>query len=168
MSFFDYHIMKMKVKVKNNRGLNDFKKCKSERGLKTSRKRLAIIEYFLREDKHFSIEELYNEVKKINPGISYSTVYRALKLLANCNLARVCSFGDGTTRFEPAHKAEHHDHLVCQQCGKIIEFENTEIESLQKRVAQKHNFFVVFHKLELYGICRDCQKSKRRHYYGTH
>jgi Fur family ferric uptake transcriptional regulator len=155
--------MKMKVKVKNKLRLEDFNQYKSTRGLKTSQKRLLIITYFLKEDRHFSVEELYNEVKKKYPKVSYSTVYRALKLLADCGLAHICRFTDGTTRFEPAHKAEHHDHLVCQRCGAIIEFENTEIESLQKKVAQKHNFLVVLHKLELYGLCEDCQKKTRRH-----
>ncbi|KPJ74326.1 Fur family transcriptional regulator [candidate division TA06 bacterium DG_78] len=153
----------MKVKVKNKSRLDDFNKYKSHKGLKTSQKRLSIIEYFLKEDRHFSVEELYYEVKKVYPKVSYSTVYRTLKLLADSGLARICSFGDGTTRFEPAHKAEHHDHLVCQRCGTIIEFKSTEIELLQKKIAQKHNFLVVLHKLELYGLCANCKKKARRH-----
>jgi Fur family ferric uptake transcriptional regulator len=155
--------MKMKFKVKNKSRLEDFDQYKSEKGLKTSQKRLSIIGYFLQEDRHFSVEELYNEVKKVYPKASYSTVYRTLKLLADSGLAHICSFGDRTMRYEPAHKAEHHDHLVCQRCGTIIEFENTEIESLQKKVAQKHNFLVVLHKFELYGLCANCQKKMRRH-----
>ena len=155
--------MKMKFKIRNHIGrIGDFQEYKSRKGLKTSKKRLLIIEYFLKEDKHFSVEELYNEIKGINPSIGYSTIYRTLKLLADCGMANIVRFGDGDIRFEPVHKAEHHDHLVCQSCGKIIEFENTHIEVLQRRVAQKHDFAVASHKLELYGLCHTCRKKYTR------
>ncbi len=151
----------MKVKFKNRRRLKDYLSYKSKRGLKTSQKRLFIIDYFLNEDRHFSIEELYDEIRRINAHISFSTVYRTLKLLTECGLAQECRFGEGVVRYEPVHKAQHHDHLICRKCGKIIEFENSKIEALQKHVAKKYNFLVDFHTLELYGLCSTCQKKKR-------
>jgi Fur family ferric uptake transcriptional regulator len=153
--------MKMKVKIKNQDGLKEFQKYKKEQRLKTSKKRTSVINYFLEEDRHFTVEELYNEIKKVNPQISYATVYRALKLLTNMELARICQFKGKETRFEPRHRSEHHDHLICSKCGQIIEFSHDEIEKLQRKVAASHRFKVESHKLELYGLCEKCvQKEK--------
>ena len=153
--------MKMKVNFKKQNRLKEFSKDKSKVGLKTSQKRSIIIEYFLHEDKHFSVEELYNEIKKIRSGISYSTVYRTLKLLTSYGLADECNFDDGISKFEPVHKTHHHDHLICKNCGKIIEFKNSKIEKLQQDVAKKYKFSIKFHRLALYGLCIDCKKKQR-------
>lgn len=134
---------------------------KSRLGLKSSNKRSFIIEYFLKADRHFTVEELYDEIKQKKPGISYSTVYRTLKLLAECGLASECTFGYSVSRYEPIHQSQHHDHLICRKCGKIIEFENDKIEKLQKDVARKYRFHVSTHKLELYGLCSKCCKAKK-------
>jgi Fur family ferric uptake transcriptional regulator len=87
-----------------------------------------------------------------------ATVYRTMKLRAESNLAHAQNFGDGQTRYEPAVGREHHDHLICTRCGTIIEFENDRIEQMQDAVARKHGFRVTSHKMELYGLCRTCQK----------
>jgi Fur family ferric uptake transcriptional regulator len=134
---------------------------KSRFGLKSSNKRTFIVDYFLKADRHFTVEELYDEIKQKHRGISYSTVYRALRLLADCGLASECTFGNSVLRFEPIHQSEHHGHLICRRCGKIIEFGNDKIERLQKDVARKYGFHVSAHKLELYGICRKCRKMQK-------
>jgi len=151
--------MKMKFKVKNNYDLRKLDNYKTRMGLKDSVKRSAIIDYFLKADKHFSTEELYNRLKNIIPKISYSTVYRALKLLTECGLASERQFEKGKTSFEPVHKKEHHDHLICVGCGKIIEFTNREIEKLQKKIARKFQFTIKNYKLEIYGLCQNCSKK---------
>ena len=134
---------------------------KSKHGLKTSSKRSFVINYFIEADRHFTVEELYDEIKKINPRISYSTVYRALRLLTNCGLAYESTFADAVCRYEPKHQSKHHDHLICRRCGKIIEFENHKIERLQKNVARKYGFQVSTHKLELYGLCKKCREKNK-------
>ncbi len=130
--------------------------------MKSSRKRKFIIDYFLKQDKHFSAEELYNQIRNKFPGIGYSTVYRTLKLLAECGLASIRHFEEGITRFEPIHQREHHDHLICTGCKRIIEFKNKEIENLQKKIAQKLQFSVQNHKLEIYGLCPRCAKKGKK------
>ncbi len=146
----------------NKEAIERFSEYKSKCGLKTSGKRSFIVNYFVDADHHYTVEELYEEIKKIKPGIGYSTVYRALKLLVNCGLANECTFDDTAVRYEPAHQSEHHDHLICRVCGRIIEFENDKIEKLQRDVARKYGFHVSAHNLQLYGECRKCRKSKRR------
>ena len=163
---------KNKTSPKNIDALKERYKHKLNRELKFSSKRAAIIEYFINKDRHFTVEQLYNEIKKINPKIGYSTVYRTLKLLVDCGLATVHHFEEDETRFEPVHKQEHHDHLVCIKCGKIIDFTHEGIENFQKNVAKKHNFLVENHELQIYGVCIKCQKKemkKRRGYpYGKY
>ncbi len=109
------------------------------------------------------IEELYNELKRKGIQVSFSTVYRTLKLLAKKGLARVNYFEGGNMRFEPIHEGEHHDHLICINCGRIIEFSQEEIEKLQELVASHYNFKIVKHRLEIYGYCERCRKKHGKH-----
>lgn len=123
--------------------------------LKTTQQREAIVDQFFRSAGHISVEDLLSRVREQYAGIGYATVYRTLKLLTDCGLAAPRQFGDGQTRYEVADENEHHhDHLICLQCGLILEFENEEIEKLQDEMAARlGGFKVVRHKLELYGMC---------------
>jgi Fur family transcriptional regulator, ferric uptake regulator len=131
-------------------------------GLKSTRQRDEILNIFVAAGRHLSAEELYLLVKKSDPAIGYATVYRTLKLLAEAGLAEERRFEDGFNRFEYRATDGHHDHLICTKCGAIIEFENERIEALQQDVARKNHFLVQNHKLELYGLCSDCQGKKNR------
>ncbi|MFT3708976.1 MAG: transcriptional repressor [Archangium sp.] len=131
----------------------------SERGLKSTRQRDEIIDAFFGMHGHFSVEEVWARVRQDDPRVSVATVYRTMKLLAECGLAHARNFGDGQTRYEAAVGREHHDHLICTRCGTIIEFENDQIERMQDAVARKHGFKVTSHKMELYGLCKNCQKA---------
>jgi Fur family ferric uptake transcriptional regulator len=123
--------------------------------LKTTHQRELIVDLFLRSEGHVSIDDLLARVRLESAHVGYATVYRTLKLLTDCGLAAPRQFGDGQTRYEVADEAEHHhDHLICLQCGLILEFENDEIEKLQDEMAVRlGGFKVVRHKLELYGLC---------------
>lgn len=127
-----------------------------EKHLKKSAKRDKIIKYFLQADRHFDVEELH---KKLKRNVSRSTIYRTLKLLTKCGLAIEQKFEDRNRRYEPFHPLEHHDHFICLSCGKIIEFNEDKIEDLQKNVAQKFNFQIISHRLEIYGNCEKCWKK---------
>jgi Fur family transcriptional regulator, ferric uptake regulator len=133
-----------------------FREFAAAKGLKSTRQREIILDCFLSSDRHVSIEELYLNLRAKHPGIGYATVYRTLKLFAESGIAREMQFGDGQTRYEHLLTGEHHDHLVCTRCGAIVEFENETIEKLQAEVAKQHGFTIARHKLELYGICAQC------------
>lgn len=128
----------------------------SRKGLKTTSQRIIILETFLQSNSHYSTEDLYLKLRENYPKIGYATVHRTLKLFAECGIAAELNFGDGQTRFEPVHGSEHHDHLVCTECGLIIEFEEPQIEKLQEAVAAVHHFTIENHRLELYGRCAAC------------
>ncbi len=134
----------------------------SGQGLKSTNQRGAILQVFVRAGRHVSAEELYGQVKKSHPGIGYATVYRTLKLLADAGLAEERRFEDGFTRYEYRATESHHDHLICTRCGAIIEFENSRIEELQNDVARRKGFQVQSHKLEIYGLCRDCGEKNHK------
>jgi Fur family ferric uptake transcriptional regulator len=133
----------------------------SGQGLKSTTQRDSILDIFIKAGEHLSAEELYSRVKKVHPGIGYATVYRTLKLFAEAGLAQERRFEDGFTRYEHTESDTHHDHLICTQCGTIIEFENERIEALQQDVARKNRFKVRNHKLEIYGLCSACQKKTK-------
>ncbi len=138
-----------------------------EQGLKTTRQRNTIVNVFFNMRGHISVEELLKEVKNVNPRIGYATVYRTLHLLVQSNLVEERRFGDGLARYEGHSDVEHHDHMICLECGLISEFFNPRLESLQEQLAEENNFKIYRHRLELYGSCKDMvacesrQKSKK-------
>jgi len=127
--------------------------------LKNTSQRMIILKAFLSQKSHLSTEDFYLHLRKKHPGIGYATVHRTLKLFSECGIAAERNFGDGQMRFEVSLGNEHHDHLVCTDCGQIIEFEDQQIEQLQREIAQKHDFYIKDHRLELYGLCSACQSS---------
>ena len=130
----------------------------AKKGLRSTAQRRIIVDTFLEGSAHITIEDLLAEVRTHDRGIGYATVYRTLKLLAECGVASERRFGDGLSRYELADDgAAHHDHLICVSCGKIVEFEEPRIEDLQDEVAKRHGFRMSSHKHEMYGICSDCQ-----------
>ncbi len=130
-------------------------------GLKRTAQRDLILDVFLRTEKHLSSEDLYNLVKQEDPTIGHTTVYRTLKLLTEAGLAREVRFGDNRTHYEHNYKHQHHDHMICTECGKIIEFFSAELEALQDAIAAKHKFQVSQHLLRLLGVCADCRRHAR-------
>jgi Fur family transcriptional regulator, ferric uptake regulator len=127
-----------------------------ERGLKSTAPRDDIARVFFDLGRHVNAEELYGEVKKINPHVGYATIYRTLKLLKECELLSERHFDEGQARYEVVGE-HHHDHFICENCGKIIEFENEDLERIQQVVAQKMGVLLQRHKMELYGLCADCR-----------
>ena len=140
---------------------NLFRTRISEEGLKTTRQREEVLNVFLNSSGHKSLAQIYAQVAKTNPKIGYTTVYRTLKLLTRLGLATQRKFADGETRYEPASEGSHHDHLICLDCGKIIEFEDPTLEALQNGIAQRHRFKISHHRMELYGRCEECNRKKR-------
>src|SRR5512136_3155339 len=133
-----------------------FKTRISEEGLKATKQREEILNIFLNSSGHKSLAQIYAQVAKTDPKIGYVTVYRTLKLLTRLGLATRRKFEDGETRYEPVSEGTHHDHLICLDCGKIIEFEDQALEALQNRIARRHRFRISHHRMELYGRCDEC------------
>lgn len=133
-----------------------------KKGLRSTDQRRLIVETFFKARNHVSIEELLGQVRAQDARVGYATVYRTLKLLTECGVAFERRFGDGLTRYELADEESHHDHLICVECGLIVEFEEPGIEQLQEGVAKRYGFALKTHKHEMYGVCPDCQARTKR------
>jgi Fur family ferric uptake transcriptional regulator len=130
-------------------------------GLKRTAQRDLILEVFLRTEKHLSSEDLYRLVQAEDPSIGQTTVYRTLKLLTEAGLAREVRFGDGRTHYEHNYKHQHHDHMICMECGEVIEFFSAELEAIQDAMAAEHRFEIKQHLLRILGICVNCRREAR-------
>lgn len=130
-------------------------------GLKHSRQRDTIVEVFLSSPSHVSVEELAARARAQDPEIGLTTVYRTMKLLTECGVAVAQRFGDRELRYEPHRPDSHHDHLVCDGCGAVQEFEDEEIEQHQRAIARRHGFVLDGHRFELHGRCAQCRSGKR-------
>lgn len=126
-------------------------------GLKQSDQRRDVLIAFLKTERHLTADELFRLVKKKNPSIGVATVYRALKLICDSGLGREFRLENNTVLYEHNYNHDHHDHLICTQCGMFIEVVDPEIEKLQEKLAKKQGFIIQRHKLLIYGLCRDCK-----------
>lgn len=112
-------------------------------------------------EDHPDVEEVYRRATQVDPRISIATVYRTVRLFEEANILERHDFGDGRSRYEEITD-EHHDHLIDIQSGRVIEFQNNELEVLKEKIASEHGFKLVGHRLELYGVIADAQRKADR------
>jgi len=143
----------------SNEVIDELKKIVKQKGLKYTEQREVVLNVLLHADEHLTAEEIYNLIKTENPNsnIGIATVYRALSFLEEVNLIASINFGVDGKKYE-SNKKEHHDHLICTSCGKIIEFLDDEIEKRQEKIAKKNRFKITSHSMQLYGTCPNCQE----------
>ncbi len=135
-----------------------FSEFLEQKDLKLTSQRRTILREAIQAKGHFSADQLLEYSKKADPTISKATVYRTLALLKESKILEEQDFGEGKKLYERAQGRKHHDHFVCIRCGKIIEFENDQIERLQNDEASKCRFKVVYHSLKLFGFCSNCNQ----------
>lgn len=153
--------MDQESKEAENRGrvdeaLEAFHERLQEAGLKSTRQRDVIAECFFRLDEHISADELLEAVRQKQPRVGYATVYRTLKLLVEQGFAVPKDFGDGQTRYDPVHNQDpQHDHLICVDCRKIIEFNDDELNERIQAIVDDMSYSVRRKKIELYAECEN-------------
>lgn len=140
--------------------LEIFSEYLRENGLKMTRQRRTVAESFLRTDGHLSTDEWYELVRKKDEKVGFTTVFRTLKTLTDCGLARETHLHDGRTRFEHIYRRPHHHHIVCVECGRTIEFLSPQWEQIQEEIVSKYGFKPLYHNLQIFGVCRDCQNKQ--------
>lgn len=131
----------------------------AENGLKLTRQRLIIAERFVDTEGHLSAEDLYAELNAAGYRVGLATVYRTLKMLVDAGLAQVRYFPDGAARYESVYGEPMHDHLVCVECGRIIELENPLADLLYQRALESHGFVASGHRIVVTGVCQDCRPA---------
>lgn len=151
----------MSTSRKTSEELEIFSSYLKEKRLRMTHQRETVVECFLNAGGHVSAEELYELVKKSDAKIGSTTVFRTLKALTDCGLAREVDLSDGRIRFEPLHRRPHHHHMVCVECNRTIEFLSPELEQIQSQIVSEYHFKPVQHRVQIYGICQDCQNQRQ-------
>ncbi len=141
--------------------LIEFKNILKQNKLKFTNQREVILYTLYNNTQHFTSEDLYMLIKQEYPELSVgiATVYRTLTILEENGLVSSISLGTQGKKYEIANKP-HHDHIICEKCNKIVEFENEKIEELQHAIAKENGFELTNHLMQLYGICKECQGDK--------
>jgi len=138
-----------------------FNKFLKERGKRLTKERSLILQKTLSCNGHFDPESLYVQIKKTGLKASRASVYRTVNLMCECGLIERVSKTEHGTIYERTFGHGHHDHMLCIQCGTIIEFYSEELERIQENLCKKHSFQGASHTLEIRGYCKKCQKKKK-------
>ncbi len=131
-------------------------------GLKVTAQRTHILDAFLGTDKHVSVEDVYVLANRGKRRVGFATVWRTMKLIADCGLAREVAFDDGVSRFEHTHGKSHHHHLICTRCKRVIEFTSEELDAVERSIAEDYEFELHSHRFEIFGLCKTCRRKKAR------
>jgi Fur family ferric uptake transcriptional regulator len=132
-----------------------------EQGCRWTAQRRTIVQTAFATHLHFTVDELLEMVRRKENRVSRATVYRTISLLEQGGFVEGLQVDDGPRRFEHVLGHEHHDHMVCLSCGKIIEFRDQQIEHRQDVAAARHGFVIERHSLRLYGRCSECRNARR-------
>ena len=141
----------------DNKLLSNFKDVLRKEGLKITPQRIAVLEAIVKDKGHRESEDVYMAIKTHKTHVSRATVYRTLDNLVQYGFARKLNLGDGRARYETKIDSPHHDHMICNNCAKIIEFVNDDIEKMQEEITKQHQFKLQQHIHQLFGICKECQ-----------
>ena len=145
----------------DNTVLEDLKVVLKNKGMKYTEQRAVILQILLNIDDHLNAEEVHRIVKEKYPeqNIGIATVYRTLNFLEDVNLISSISFGKDGKKYEGNVSREHHDHIICTSCGKIVEFFDEDIEKRQEDIASQNGFKITDHTMQIFGICENCQQN---------
>ncbi len=136
---------------------NQLKKALKKEGLRYTQQRQSIWDEMCATDEHRDAEEIYLSLRNEGMSVSRATVYRTIDVLVKNNLVRKLELGDGRARYEHKMDLEHHDHLICVQCGKIEEFMDETIEEIQEKIVNNLGFKLIRHIHQLFVICNNCR-----------
>lgn len=148
------------MKPIHNREKVQFKKLFKQENIDSIEDRFKILEVFLKIERHVTPNELVQLLSDKGYNFEPRFVQDTLNLMCRYGFANKNSFNNGQVRYEHRHLGQHHDHMICTKCKKIIEFKENQLETLQLQIAETYGFHMLQHKMEIYGICADCLKER--------
>jgi Fur family ferric uptake transcriptional regulator len=140
--------------------LDRFRRFLRDHRLPVTRQRDLIAQTVLLADDHLSVEGIRRRLRDKGERVGIATVYRTLDVLLDSGLVRAHDFGEGFKRYEPMPAQAHHEHLICQRCGRVVEFQNERLERMLLVIADEHAFQHDRHRVEIYGVCRQCRQRE--------
>jgi Fur family ferric uptake transcriptional regulator len=139
-----------------------FRKYLERRGLKLTTERQAVFDELFARHEHLEADEILVRLRGKGKKISRATIYRTLELLFDSGIVGRVRTGETGYRYERLRAGEHHDHLICNECGRVIEFFEPRIESLQDDVCERYGFLPLSHSHQMRGICKQCRPRTLR------
>jgi Fur family ferric uptake transcriptional regulator len=139
-----------------------FEKLFKEEQIDRFEDRFKVLEAFLRTEQHVTAAELLEHLGSRGKRCSLEFVEETLGLMCRFGFAQKVRFENGDVRYEHRHLGQHHDHMICTKCGRIIEFNNARLESLQSSIVSDYGFHMLQHQLNIYGICSDCLSERQK------
>ncbi|MDI6687864.1 MAG: transcriptional repressor [Desulfobacterales bacterium] len=146
----------------HNQEKQQFEKLFKQELIDNFEDRFKILEVFLQTENHVTIGELVQILKDGGFHFEPDFVRDTIKLMCRFGFAQANRFDNGLVRYEHRHLCQHHDHMICTKCRRIIEFRNDRLELLQLQIAENYDFHMLQHKMEIYGICSQCLKERKQ------
>ncbi len=139
----------------------NFKTLLESEGDELLQERLDILDAFLGTEEHITLEELVELLKERGHEYDSDFIRQSMNMLVQLGFAHKKEFDGQPVRYEHRHLGIHHDHLICAKCGRIVEFNNADLERLQEQIASEHGFSILQHRMEIYGLCDQCLSPRR-------
>lgn len=140
--------------------LDRFRRYLRDHRQPVTRQRDLVARIVFLSDDHPSVDAIRRALKERGEHVGTATVYRTLEVLVESGLVRAHDFGEGFKRYEPMPAQAHHEHLICERCGRVVEFQNEPLERMLPIIADEHGFQPLRHRVEVYGVCRDCRQRE--------
>jgi Fur family ferric uptake transcriptional regulator len=140
--------------------LERFRRYLREHHQPVTRQRDLVAQVVLESEDHPSVDAILRRLKERGEAVGTATVYRTLEVLVESGLVRAHDFGEGFKRYEPMPAQTYHEHLICERCGAVVEFQNERLERMLPVLADEHGFQHSRHRVEIYGVCRECRRRE--------
>ena len=140
--------------------LDRFRRFLRDHHQPVTRQRDLVAQVVLLADDHLSVDAIQRRLRDQGESVGTATVYRTLEKLVESGLVRAHDFGEGFKRYEPMPAQTDHEHLICERCGRVVEFQNERLERMLPVIADEHAFQHTRHRVEIYGVCRDCLRRE--------
>lgn len=138
---------------------NVFREYLKDRGLKYTLERQLLLAAVMRKDEHFEVDQLVMDLRQQGQRVAKATIYRTMPLLVNCGIIKMVQLGNKQTHYEHTYGQDPHDHMICRRCGRIIEFDSTDVDRLRTLIAGRYSFYALSHRLVITGLCDACVRA---------